>query len=206
MKKKLVLKPFVLPTLYILMVVTLMFMSTTMIYEKEEDENITYVSDSIFNDTLPVISSDEVFVLNPYASEKVKITTGFYNYQEEESKQESAIIKYDNTYLQNSGITYTSEEKFDVVSIMDGKVTKIYNNELLGNIVEITHENNIVSIYQMLSDVAVKVDSRVKRGDIIAKSGPSNLLTTTNNLHFEIIKDGMTINPSTILGKNIKDI
>lgn len=206
MKKKLVLKPFVLPTLYILMVVTLMFMSTTMIYEKEEDENITYVSDSIFTDTLPVISSDEVFVLNPYASEKVKVTTGFYNYQEEESKQENSIIKYDNTYLQNSGITYTADEKFDIVSIMDGKVTKIYNNELLGNIVEITHENNIVSIYQMLTDIVVKVDSRVKRGDIIAKSGPSKLLTSTNNLHFEIIKDGIIINPSTILGKNIKDI
>ncbi|MBO5376145.1 MAG: M23 family metallopeptidase [Bacilli bacterium] len=206
MKKRLVLKPFVLPTLYILMVVTLMFMSTTMIYEKDDDEDITYVSDSIFNNTLPVISSDEVFVLNPFSSDKVKITTGFYNYQEEESKQESSIVKYDNTYLQNSGITYSSDEKFDIVSIMDGKVTKIYNNELLGNIVEITHENNIVSIYQMLTDVVVKVDSRVKRGDIIAKSGPSKLLNTTNNLHFEIIKDGMIINPSTILGKNIKDI
>ena len=206
MKKRLVLKPFVLPTLYILMVVTLMFMSTTMIYEKDDDEDITYVSDSIFNNTLPVISSDEVFVLNPFSSDKVKITTGFYNYQEEESKQENSIVKYDNTYLQNSGITYSSDEKFDIVSIMDGKVTKIYNNELLGNIVEITHENNIVSIYQMLTDVVVKVDSRVKRGDIIAKSGPSKLLNTTNNLHFEIIKDGMIINPSTILGKNIKDI
>lgn len=206
MKKRLVLKPFVLPTLYILMVVTLMFMSTTMIYEKDDDEDITYVSDSIFNNTLPVISSDEVFVLNPFSSDKVKITTGFYNYQEEESKQESSIVKYDNTYLQNSGITYSSDEKFDIVSIMDGKVTKIYNNELLGNIVEITHENNIVSIYQMLTDVVVKVDSRVKRGDIIAKSGPSKLLNTTNNLHFEVIKDGMIINPSTILGKNIKDI
>lgn len=206
MKKRLVLKPFVLPTLYILMVVTLMFMSTTMIYEKDDDEDITYVSDSIFNNTLPVINSDEVFVLNPFSSDKVKITTGFYNYQEEESKQESSIVKYDNTYLQNSGITYSSDEKFDIVSIMDGKVTKIYNNELLGNIVEITHENNIVSIYQMLTDVVVKVDSRVKRGDIIAKSGPSKLLNTTNNLHFEIIKDGMIINPSTILGKNIKDI
>ena len=206
MKKRLVLKPFVLPTLYIIMVVTLMFMSTTMIYEKDDDEDITYVSDSIFNNTLPVINSDEVFVLNPFSSDKVKITTGFYNYQEEESKQESSIVKYDNTYLQNSGITYSSDEKFDIVSIMDGKVSKIYNNELLGNIVEITHENNIVSIYQMLTDVVVKVDSRVKRGDIIAKSGPSKLLNTTNNLHFEIIKDGMIINPSTILGKNIKDI
>ena len=117
---------------------------------------------------------------------------GFYNYQEEESKQESSIVKYDNTYLQNSGITYSSDEKFDIVSIMDGKVTKIYNNELLGNIVEITHENNIVSIYQMLTDVVVKVDSRVKRGDIIAKSGPSKLLNTTNNLHFEIIKESNT--------------
>lgn len=35
MKKKLVLKPFVLPTLYILMVIVLMTMSTTLIYKEK---------------------------------------------------------------------------------------------------------------------------------------------------------------------------
>lgn len=206
MKKKLVLKPFVLPTLYILMVVALMFMSTTMIYEKEDDEDLTYVSDSIFDNTMPVISTDEIFVLKPFTSDKVRVSAGYYNYQEEQSKQESAIIRYDDTYLQNSGITYTSDEQFDIVSIMDGTVTKIYNNELLGNIVEITHENNIVSVYQMLGEVTVKVDSRVKRGDIIAKSGTSKLSPSANNLHFELIKDGIIINPDTVFGRNIKDI
>lgn len=205
MKKKLVLKPFVLPTLYILMVVALMGMSTTLIY-KEEEEDLTYVSDSIFDDTTPVLSTEEVYILNPFTSQNVRVTTGYYNYTEEESKQEGAIVRYDDTYLQNSGITYSSDETFDIISIMDGTVTKVYSNDILGNIVEITHDKNMVSVYQMLSEVTVKVDQRVKRGDIIAKSGPSKLSSIENNLHFELIKEGTIVNPEEYLGRNIKEL
>lgn len=205
MKKKLVLKPFVLPTLYILMVVVLMFMSTTMMYQEEEDD-INYVSDSVLDNTIPVISEEEVLVLKPFTNDNVIVTTGYYNYQEEEANQESSIVKYDDTYLQNSGITYSANEIFEIISIMDGTVTKVYENELLGNIVEITHDNNIISVYQMLSEINVKVDQKVKRGDVIAKSGQSKLTTNENNLHFELIKDGNVVNPNEFIGRNTKEL
>ena len=205
MKKKLVLKPFVLPTLYILMVVVLMFMSTTMMYQEEEDD-INYVSDSVLDNTIPVISEEEVLVLKPFTNDNVIVTTGYYNYQEEEANQESSIVKYDDTYLQNSGITYSANEIFEIISIMDGTVTKVYENELLGIIVEITHDNNIISVYQMLSEINVKVDQKVKRGDVIAKSGQSKLTTNENNLHFELIKDGNVVNPNEFIGRNTKEL
>ena len=148
MKKKLVLKPFVLPTLYILMVIVLMTMSTTLIYkEKEEDDDLTYVSDSIIDDSTPVVNDSQIIILKPFTSENVTVVSGYYDYQAEAANQESSIVKYENTYLQNSGITYSSTEEFDVVSIMDGTITKIYSNDLLGNIIEITHDKDFVSVY-----------------------------------------------------------
>ncbi len=209
MKKKLVLKPFVLPTLYILMVIALMTMSTTLIYkEKEEDDDLTYVSDSIIDNGIPVVNDNQIIILKPFTSESVTVTSGYYNYQAEATNQETSIVKYENTYLQNSGVTYSSTEEFDVISIMDGKVTKVYSNDLLGNIVEITHDKNFVSVYQMLNDVPknLQVGTKVTRGEIIAKSGTSKLAPENYNLHFELMKEGSLVDPNNYIGKDFKEL
>jgi len=206
-KKKLVLKPFVLPTLYILMIITLVVAGTTIIYKgKKEEDNLTYVSETILDNSVPIIKKEEETILNPYTSDKVKIVTNYYDYKGESSTQENSIVRYDSTYLQNSGITYASEEQFDIVSVMDGTVTKIYNNDLLGQVVEITHGKNMISIYEMVTDVTVKENQKVTRGEIIAKSGTSKITTENYNLHFEFMKDGSIQNPINYLGKNIKEM
>lgn len=209
MKKKLVLKPFVLPTLYILMVIALMTMSTTLIYkEKEEEDDLTYVSDSIIDNGIPVVNDNQIIILKPFTSESVTVTSGYYNYQAEATNQETSIVKYENTYLQNSGVTYSSTEEFDVISIMDGKVTKVYSNDLLGNIVEITHDKNFVSVYQMLNDIPknLQVGTKVTRGEIIAKSGTSKLAPENYNLHFELMKEGSLVDPNNYIGKDFKEL
>ncbi len=209
MKKKLVLKPFVLPTLYILMVIVLMTMSTTLIYkEKEEDDDLTYVSDSIIDDSTPVVNDSQIIILKPFTSENVTVVSGYYDYQAEAANQESSIVKYENTYLQNSGITYSSTEEFDVVSIMDGTITKIYSNDLLGNIIEITHDKDFVSVYQMLDNISenIKVGTKVARGEVIAKGGTSKLSPENYNLHFELMKEGSLVDPNNYLGKDFKEL
>ncbi len=207
MKKKLVLRPYVLPLFYILLVILLMTLSTGVIYKEiPQKENVEFVNEEIFENTVPVINEEEEFVSNPYNGEDVKVIVGYYNYQGNEIEQEGSIVNYENTYLQNSGLTYSSNSKFDVIAIMDGEVTKIYNNEVLGNIIEITHENDIVSIYQVLDNITVKEHDKVKKGDKIAESGTSKIYNTNYNLHFEILKNGNIQNPNTILGKNTKEI
>ena len=209
MKKKLVLKPFVLPSLYILMVIVLMTMSTTLIYkEKEEDDDLTYVSDSIIDDSTPVVNDSQIIILKPFTSENVTVVSGYYDYQAEAANQESSIVKYENTYLQNSGITYSSTEEFDVVSIMDGTITKIYSNDLLGNIIEITHDKDFVSVYQMLDNISenIKVGTKVARGEVIAKGGTSKLSPENYNLHFELMKEVSLVDPNNYLGKDFKEL
>lgn len=208
MKKKLVLKPFVLPTLYLILIMLLMIYTANSLYKDPapSEDNVEMVNDEIIDKVIPVIDEVDIYVLNPFSGENVIENIGYYDYKGEKENQEKSIIKFENTYLQNSGITYSSENDFQVIAIMDGTVTKIYDNELLGNIIEITHDKDIVSVYQMVKDVKVKVGDNVIGGTEIATSGTSKLNPTGSNLHFEVLKNGKVQDPKTILGVNTKEL
>ncbi len=207
MKKRLVLKPFVLPTLYIIMIVALVFFTSKILYKDSEpkDNDLDYVSETIFENIVPVIDEEEI-VLNPYSGENVTVKIGYYNYQSESDNQEKSIIQYENTYLQNTGLSYNSDKEFKVVAVMKGEVTKVYNNDLLGNVVEISHDNNIITVYQTVDNVKVKAGDVVMPGQEIATSGTSKLFSIGNNFHFEVLKNGIVNDPNNILGKNVKDV
>ena len=101
--------------------------------------------------------------------------------------------------MPNTGILYSSDKEFNVVASLAGKVTIVKEDEILGNIVEIEHSNNIVTIYQSIKDVNVKVGDTIKQGDLIAKSGSNKLENETENcLHFEVYKEGKLINPEAL--------
>ena len=208
MKKKLVLKPFVLPTLYITLIVSLMVYASKALYKdsKPKEKEVEYVTDTIFEDIIPVINTTDVYVLNPYSGDSVIEKVGYYNYKADNKSQETSIIQYENTYLQNTGITYYSENDFKVIAVMDGTVTKIYQNDILGNIVEITHDKNIISVYQMVKDIKVNVGDEVIAGEELALSGTSKINQSGSNLHFEIYQDGVLRDPKTIIGVNTKDL
>ena len=208
MKKKLVLKPFVLPTFYISLLLLLMLYTASSLYREKPKEEKEFSNSNIMieeNEIVPVIEEVDTFVLNPYLGENVEEQVGYYDYKGEKDTQEKSIIQFGNTYLQNTGITYSSDKDFQVVSVMDGKVTKVYENDLLGNVIEVTHDN-IICVYQMVKDVTVKVGDEVKSGNTIATSGTSKLINEGSNLHFEVIKDGKIENPKSIIGINTKEL
>ena len=159
-------------------------------------ENMEYVDKEIVTDNeyIPVIAVDNT-ILKPYLNEEVTINKTFYNYNDEAEKQEKSIITYENTYIQNSGVDYTYSQTFDIISILDGTVIEITKNEILGNTIKIRHNNDIISTYQSLSEITVKVDDTVLRGQIIGKSGTCNLYPENNNLHFELSYQGKNIDP-----------
>ena len=156
-------------------------------------------------ETTPVVN-DEVYVLNPYSGDDIKIKINYYNENDSNETQEGSIIKYESTYLQNSGLTYESDNRFNVVAIIDGEVTKIYSNEMLGNVIEVTHDNGIKSIYQTVSNIKVSEGQIVHAGDVIAESGTSKIFENGNYLYFEVIKDGSLIDPNRVIGQNINNI
>lgn len=207
MKKRLVLRPFVIPTLYLMVLLLLMIFTANSLYrdKPKEEENNVIEEKPIVDNNIPVIEEVDTFVLNPYLGEEVHEQIGYYDYKGDKETQEKSIVQFENTYLQNTGITYSADNDFKVISIMDGTVTKVYESELLGNIIEIT-KDNIVSVYQMVKDIKVKVGDNVTSGFEIATSGVSKLFPKGSNLHFEIIKDGKIQDPKSIIGMNTKEL
>lgn len=164
---------------------------------KENDDNYGYVSKTIFDEIVPVMNeANGVQLIRPYTDEKVKIVKNYYDYKGEEETQKNSIFFHEDTYMQSTGVSYGGVDDFDVVAVLDGTVTSVREDELLGTIVEIKHNNNLTSVYQSLKDVGVKKDDKVSQGQPIAKAGTSNIDTSLkNHVYFELIQDGKVINP-----------
>lgn len=146
-------------------------------------------------------------MIKPYTNESIKIGKYFYDYKAENNKQENSITYHDNTYMQNSGVDYILEESFDVVSVLNGTVTSVKTDDLLGKIVEIKHDNNYVTVYQSLSTVDVKKGDVVTQGQIIGKSGTNEIdKDMGNHLHFELYIKGQIVDPVLYIDKEISVI
>lgn len=195
------LKDWVIPTLGIIVLIGALILyyilGRVLNYDLVPED--TYVTDALIDNTIEVQQEIESSISKPYNSQDVKISKYFYLEEDEESKQQQSLIRYENIYMPNTGILYSSSKEFDIISILDGKVTSVKEDEILGNIVEIEHSNNIVSIYQSIKEVQVKIGDQVKQGDVIAKSGSNKLENEQDNcLHFELYKDGTLINPEEL--------
>ncbi len=212
--KKRKLKGFVLPTVYI-MVISILFVSISFLGNALQ-EKIKYDSDLSVNalqeNTTPVVKNeDEVDtkskIVKPFQSTAVGISKSYYDMQDDEKKQQNSLVYYEQTYLQNSGVLYSAPESFDVNSVYDGTVTNVTEDEILGNVVEITHNTNLKTVYYSLGEIKVQKDDVVKSGDIIGISG-DNLLDDEleNCLLFEVYYNGKTLDPEDFYNMTIEDL
>lgn len=207
------LKGWVLPSLYAFFFVGVFLVTlgvSNVLMEKssnpknKEKEEINYVSDSIIDEEKPVVQEVET-MLKPYINVEAKVSKYYYDYKATEENQEKSLTYHDNTYMQNSGIDYTAENIFDVVSVLDGTVVNVKEDDLLGKCVEIKHDNNYTSVYQSLSEVNVKKGDNVIRGQLIGKSGENKLdKDLGNHLHFELYIKGKVVNPLDYIDKEVK--
>ena len=208
------LKPFVIPSLYtlaiILFVFSIYFFQNTIkgVFFSNDDVNTEYVDDDIVEDEqyIPVINT-KIEIIKPFINDKVTIAKSYYDYKAEADSQKNSIIYYENIYMQNSGVDYKSGEVFDVVSVLDGKVISVEDNDMMGTTVQIKHDNNLISVYQSLSNIKVKVDDTVIQGQVIAQSGESNINKDLgNHLHFELYHNGNIVNPEEYYNKSIEEL
>lgn len=205
MKRKLVLKPFVIPTLYTIFAVVVIISLFFSIEVIEEKENITYVNNAILDEYVPVVGLEERLG-KPFTDNQVIIFNNFYDYESTEEDQQISILYHNNTYFQNTGINYKSDNSFDIVSVLNGEVIEVAEKELLGKSVTIRHDNELISVYQSLGDVQVKKGDKVQTGQIIAKSGSCDLIkNSTNNLHFELYVNGTVKDPENYYGKTVNE-
>ena len=155
----------------------------------------------------PVIKENIGKIEKPYLDSNVKVLKNYYDYQGTEEEQENSITYYESTYMPNYAIIYGGPDTFEVTSILDGTVVNIKKDSLLGNIVEIQHDNDIISVYQSVSDVTVELNQIVKQGEVIAHSGTSNLnKDLKNHLSFELLYKNQIVNPEEYYNKDINEL
>lgn len=206
------LRSFVLPTVYI-MVISVLFISISFL-ANNLSHNIEYGNMSVStldDNTTPVIKNEEnilqSIIEKPYVSSNVSISKSFYDMTDDAKKQEDSLVYYQNTYLQNSGVLYESTDPFDIKASYDGKVTNVSQDDILGNYIEITHNENLKTVYYSLSEVTVKKDDVVLSGDVIGKSGTNKLNNDSkNSLLFEVYHNGVAIDPEDFYNMNINDL
>lgn len=180
--------------------------SYVLTYRYNDQEEIDYVNKTIFEEEVPVINTEEVLI-RPYSNSEVKILKNFYDYKADASSQQQSLIYYENTYLPNSGISYGGVDNFDIIAVYSGTVTSIKQDNLLGTVVTVTHDNNMISIYQSLGEVMVEENQVITQGEVIGKSGVCDIEKDLNShLHFELILDGVVVNPELYYDKKIKEL
>ena len=211
MKTRLKLKRWATATIYLSLIlivfVSMVFISNKLDNYYGDSLNLSYIlKDFIDNDT-PVANIKTESIIKPFDKENITTDIDFYDKDADEESQQKSLILYENTYMPNTGILYTSEEQFDVLSTLDGKITKISKDELLGNVVEITHFNTLTTTYYSIDNVKVKENQTIKQGEVIGTSGKNNISSTSDNMMlFEVSLNGNNIDPENYYQMKLEDL
>lgn len=215
--KKLSFKKLFVPSLYLVAVLSVIGCITLTISGiskyLDEKKDFTYSVNGLIENNVQKVQGEETTntnsssIIRPYKSDTVSVGRYFYDFEGEAGNQENAIIYFQNTYMQNSGVDYISDNVFDVISVLDGKVKSVETDDTLGNIIKIEHQKDIYTIYQGVDKVSVKEGDTIIQGQVIATSGTSEINSNfKTSLHFEVYYKGSLIDPENFYALNLNDL
>lgn len=101
--------------------------------------------------------------------------------------------------MMHSGIDLAAPLGTPVVAAADGIAKEItdknHDPKGYGKFIVIVHDQTYTTMYAQLSEVLVKENQSVKKGEIIGKVGESGL-STAPHLHYEVWKNGEKVDPA----------
>lgn len=150
------------------------------------------VSDTVTKDVV----NEEIFV----GTKKSTASTGSYAWP---LKSITVTSSYGGRYLSGEynfhlGVDLRASSGTTVYAADGGKIAYAGYMGSYGYLVKILHDNGDYTYYAHLSKINVSVGSRVYKWQSIAKSGATGNVTGPH-LHFEIRKNGSTVNPLSYL-------
>jgi stage II sporulation protein Q len=143
----------------------------------------------------------------PFKEKEMDVILPFYDSKAAKEVRQAAMVEYEDTFTPHMGVDFAKKDNqtFDVLAAMSGKVTAVEKNPVVGNLVEITHSNGLVTVYQSLAELKVAKDTEVKKGDAIAKAGRNELEKDQGvHLHFEVRQgqSGQSVNPDPLFAEH----
>ena len=103
-------------------------------------------------------------------------------------------IQLRGAYKLHSGTDVGAPIGANFVAMADGTVIKASYNSGYGNMVMIDHGSGIVTVYAHGSEILVKTNQKVVKGQAVLKVGSTGY-STGPHAHFEIRINGQTVNP-----------
>ena len=144
------------------------------------------------------------------SAEPIRFLSPLLNFEIEKDYSNSAL-QYSKTLKQweaHKAIDFLAEEGTDVYAVMDGTITEVSYNYLMGNVVKLDVGHGLVVVYKSLAnDPPVKVGDKVKRGDVIGKVGTTAKSEASDgaHLHLETWLNGENVDPNEYLDLESKE-
>jgi stage II sporulation protein Q len=173
-----------------------------------QDSTKSTVTNNVMKpDTVAVNTVTETMQMPFKEKGELTVILPFYDSKASTEVRQAALVEYGDTFTPHMGMDFAKPDNqaFDVLAALSGKVTAVEKNPVAGNLVEITHSNGLVTVYQSLAEVKVTKDVEVKKGDIIAKAGRNELEKDQGvHLHFEVRQgqDGQPVNPEQFFSEH----
>jgi len=104
----------------------------------------------------------------------------------------------DNARQFHSGLDIGAPSGSAVRAAMSGRVSAAGWDDVLGNYIVVSHHSGYRTMYGHLSATRVKAGAYVGTGERIGDVGSTGL-STGPHLHFTVFKNGVTVNPRTLL-------
>ncbi len=104
------------------------------------------------------------------------------------------ILRYKRMH---SGIDFGGGYGAPIYAVTDGRVTFSGRKGGYGKFVKIKHSGGLASGYAHMSRIAVSNGRKVRKGQIIGYIGSTGL-STGPHLHYELYRNGRTINPNSV--------
>ena len=98
----------------------------------------------------------------------------------------------------HSGLDIAAPKGTPIKAAADGTVIFAGTSGGYGKMIKISHGNGVVTFYGHCSALYAKVGQTISAGDVIAAVGATGH-ATGNHLHFEVLKNGVSINPQKFL-------
>ncbi|MDI6767065.1 MAG: M23 family metallopeptidase [Bacteroidota bacterium] len=129
----------------------------------------------------------------------IKPMTGFYSRREFGMRMHPVL----GVSKKHEGIDIVNDVGTPVIATGDGTVQLAgHSGSGFGIVVVINHGYGYQTVYAHLSKILVRNGQRVKRGDVIAKSGRSGLVSGPH-LHYEVRRNGVYLNPMDFFFDNL---
>ena len=107
-------------------------------------------------------------------------------------------------YRMHDGVDIVVDTGTHVFAPGNGKVIFAGKKRGYGQVVELDHGFGYTTLYAHLSKIKVRKGEKVKRGDLLGLSGRSGELATGPHLHYEVLHDGVHLNPENFIFSDMK--